>query len=263
MITAARRPLRRQATRFLRRLAAGPDGGGDKPPPRRVAHYRGPNHPPFFSDVPGNDFAKHCRACDVTLYENPKLICGVVATWRDSNGDLLYLLGRRGVNPRAGYWGLCAGYMEIGETLAEGAQREAREETAAELRLGGILCWYDLVYIGQILVYYNATLLSPEVRAIPPETTEVGLFRWEDIPWDELAFPANGWALEAHRREVGRLAALARGGAEHATWGPPYGLPPECHEEGKAHLGVWFDGDKFVHDDRWGGAVSRPGVLKP
>ena len=33
------------------------------------------------------------------------------------------------------------------------------------------------------------------------ESLEVKLFRWEEIPWNELAFPSIGWALQ-HDREA-------------------------------------------------------------
>ena len=49
---------------------------------------------------------------------------------------------------------------------------------------------------------YRAVLLDPEV-APGPESLEVGLFEWEKIPWEELAFPSVRWAL-AQEREVQR-----------------------------------------------------------
>ena len=35
--------------------------------------------------------------------------------------------------------------------------------------------------------------------AAGPESLEVGLFAWEDIPWDRIAFPSVHWALGAWR----------------------------------------------------------------
>jgi len=34
-----------------------------------------------------------------------------------------------------------------------------------------------------------------------PESLEVRLFGWDEIPWSELAFPSNVWALQ-HDREA-------------------------------------------------------------
>ena len=42
----------------------------------------------------------------------------------------------------------------------------------------------------------------PEV-AVGEESQEVALVRWNDIPWDDLAFPTNHWALRQHRQVEG------------------------------------------------------------
>jgi hypothetical protein len=47
---------------------------------------------------------------------------------------------------------------------------------------------------------YNARLVTPEIAA-GVESLEVGLFAWDDIPWDEIAFPTVRWALD-HFREA-------------------------------------------------------------
>ncbi|GGH09358.1 NUDIX domain-containing protein [Silvibacterium dinghuense] len=43
------------------------------------------------------------------------------------------LLIRRGKEPMKGQWSLPGGALEVGETLAQGAQRETREETGLEV----------------------------------------------------------------------------------------------------------------------------------
>jgi len=43
------------------------------------------------------------------------------------------LLIRRGKQPMQGQWSLPGGALEVGETLAEGAKREVREETGLEV----------------------------------------------------------------------------------------------------------------------------------
>src|SRR3546814_14864412 len=89
--------------------------------------------------------------------------------------------------------------MEERETTIEGAQREAWEEACARIEIDALIGIYNIPRISQVQMIYRARLLSPEVAA-GPESREVGLFDWAEIPWDELAFPSVHWAL-GHWRE--------------------------------------------------------------
>jgi ADP-ribose pyrophosphatase YjhB (NUDIX family) len=64
-----------------------------------------------------------CADCGHVDYQNPKVVVGSVVL---SGGRVL--MCRRAIEPRKGFWTLPAGYMELGETLQEGAAREALEE---------------------------------------------------------------------------------------------------------------------------------------
>ena len=76
-------------------------------------------------EVPaGDNRPRHvCGDCGSIHYLNPKMVVGTVPEWE---GRLL--LCRRAIEPRYGYWTLPAGFLESGETMEEGAYREAREE---------------------------------------------------------------------------------------------------------------------------------------
>jgi ADP-ribose pyrophosphatase YjhB (NUDIX family) len=134
-----------------------------------------------------------CGDCGYVAYENPKIVVGSVVV----EGDRI-LLCRRAIEPRRGFWTLPAGYMELGETTEEGARREAWEEARARLELNGILAIYSIARIGQVQIIYKAQLAEPGISA-GPESLEVRFFTWEDIPWDEIAFPSVRWALTAWR----------------------------------------------------------------
>lgn len=41
---------------------------------------------------------------------------------------------------------------------------------------------------------FRARLVSPDIAA-GPESAEVALFSWPEIPWPDIAFPTVGWAL--------------------------------------------------------------------
>ncbi|MBX9751268.1 MAG: NUDIX hydrolase [Roseococcus sp.] len=132
-----------------------------------------------------------CGDCGYVAYENPKIVVGSVVA---EAGRIL--LCRRAIDPRRGYWTLPAGYMELGETTEEGAKREAWEEARARLELDGILAIYSIARIGQVQIIYKAHLAEPGI-APGPESLEVRFFTWEDIPWDDIAFPSVHWALAA------------------------------------------------------------------
>jgi ADP-ribose pyrophosphatase YjhB (NUDIX family) len=113
------------------------------------------------------------------------------------------LLCRRAIDPRKGFWTLPAGFLDIGETAEEGALREAQEEARAKLQIDRVLAIYSVPRIAQVQIMFRARLLSPDVAA-GPESAEVGLFDWRDIPWPEIAFPTVGWALRQFHESRGR-----------------------------------------------------------
>ena len=124
-----------------------------------------------------------CGACGEIHYENPLNVVGTVPVW---NGDQV-LLCRRNIEPRRGLWTLPAGFLELGETTAEGAARETLEEAGAEFDLGPLFTVLNVMKAGQLHLFYLATLRS--TRFDPgPETLEAQLFREHEVPWDEIAF---------------------------------------------------------------------------
>ena len=150
---------------------------------------------PRIRQVPPGDNRQRlvCPDCDYVAYENPKVVVGVVATW---DGQLL--LCRRAIEPRKGFWTLPAGFMEIGETPEEGAVREAWEEARAQLEIVDLLALYSLRHISQLQLFFRARLLSPDVSA-GPESQEVALFHFDDLPNGDLAFPSVAWAIDHYR----------------------------------------------------------------
>jgi ADP-ribose pyrophosphatase YjhB (NUDIX family) len=110
---------------------------------------------------------------------------------------------KRAIEPRKGFWTLPAGYLELYETTEEGARREAMEEACAKIEIDRVLAVFSLAHISQIQVLYRAHLADPAIAA-GPESEEVALFEWAEIPWAEIAFPSVVWTLAAHKRNWGR-----------------------------------------------------------
>jgi ADP-ribose pyrophosphatase YjhB (NUDIX family) len=154
-----------------------------------------PSRGPTILTVPEGDNRERmvCPDCGFINYENPKIIVGAVCSWEDR-----ILLCRRAINPRRGYWTLPAGYLELNESTSAGAMREAWEEARAKIAIDGLLAVYDIPRISQVQLIYRARLTAPEVAA-GPESLEVRLFAWDEIPRDELAFPSVRWALDHYR----------------------------------------------------------------
>ena len=147
--------------------------------------------PNFRVAIPDGDDRQRriCGHCGFVDYDNPRIVVGSVVR---HEGRIL--LCRRAISPRKGFWTLPAGFLETGETPAEGAAREAREEANAALTISGVLAIYTIQRLGQVQIMHRAQLADPMISA-GAESLEVGLFAWEDIPWPELAFPSVVWAL--------------------------------------------------------------------
>jgi ADP-ribose pyrophosphatase YjhB (NUDIX family) len=148
-----------------------------------------------------------CADCGHIDYQNPKVVVGTVAA-----SDDRILMCRRAIEPRRGFWTLPAGYLELGETLEEGAVREAMEEANARLHIEGILAVFSVARIGQVQVIFRGRFADPAAPSFSagPESLEVGLFGWDQIPWNDIAFPTVLWALDAwNARRSGPLGTPA------------------------------------------------------
>ena len=166
--------------------------------------------PDFVRRIPDGDNRERliCADCGHIAYENPKVIVGSVVV-----ADGSVLMCRRAIEPSRSFWTLPAGYLEHGETLEEGAAREAREEAQAEIALDGILGVFSISRIGQVQVIFRARFAAPDQPrfAAGPESLEVALFPVSRIPRDEIAFPSVLWALDAWQRAgPGPLGVPAR-----------------------------------------------------
>jgi ADP-ribose pyrophosphatase YjhB (NUDIX family) len=155
--------------------------------------------PDFVLGIPEGDNRERliCADCGHIAYDNPKVVVGSVVV-----ADNSVLMCRRAIEPRRGFWTLPAGYLEHGETLQEGAAREAWEEAQAEIVLDGILGVFSISRIGQVQVIFRARFAAAGVPsfAAGPESLEVALFSVCQIPRDEIAFPSVVWALDAWQK---------------------------------------------------------------
>ena len=123
-----------------------------------------------------------CSACQTIHYENPLNVVGTVPVWGDQ-----VLLCKRAIEPRHGFWTLPAGFMELGETVADGAIRETIEEAGAHIELLDLFTLLSVVRVGQVHFFYRARMLDTSLDP-GPETLEARLFHEHEVPWDRIAF---------------------------------------------------------------------------
>ncbi|MDO4222741.1 MAG: NUDIX hydrolase [Acinetobacter sp.] len=153
--------------------------------------------------IPALDHAVRdvCTHCDFIHYENPKMVCGALITHQQK-----ILLCKRAIEPSYGLWTLPAGYLEIGETMEQGAARESWEEAEAEIDIQQLYCLYNITHVGHIYVLFKAEL-KHGTFGNGEESLETRLFTIDEIPWQQLAFPSIARTLEhyLHDRHLAQL----------------------------------------------------------
>mmetsp|Transcript_34745 Transcript_34745/g.75350 ORF Transcript_34745/g.75350 Transcript_34745/m.75350 type:complete len:255 (+) Transcript_34745:89-853(+) len=134
--------------------------------------------------------------CGHITYQNPKVVVGAVCTFKDE-----VLLCQRAIEPCAGKWGYPQGFLELGETTRQGAARETWEEAGVnfDATQAELLAIYNLAGM-QVQMIYRVELENNEFEA-GHESSDVKFVAWDDIPWDDLAFPTVNWGLE-HARDM-------------------------------------------------------------
>ena len=131
-----------------------------------------------------------CPQCKTIHYVNPLNVVGTIPVWGDK-----VLLCKRNIEPRFGKWTLPAGFMEMGETTAQGAARETDEEAGAQFEMQELFSLVNVARVGQVHLFYRAQLTSDQFQP-GVETQEAMLFSEADIPWEDLAFRTVKETLE-------------------------------------------------------------------
>jgi ADP-ribose pyrophosphatase YjhB (NUDIX family) len=122
-------------------------------------------------------------------WRNPRMVVGTLPV-----ADGKVYLARRAIEPSLGKWGNPSGFLELGESVQEGARRETEEETELRVEVGRLIGVYSRPAVGIVTVAFEASVVGgrPEPAA---ETSEVRAFGPDEIPWDEIAFTTAESAL--------------------------------------------------------------------
>ncbi len=138
-----------------------------------------------------------CDACGFVAYVNPRLVVTCLPV--TERGEVVLL--RRGIEPARGLWAQPGGFMEIDETVREGAVRETLEETGLVVEPGEIVGLYTRPEAAIVVIAFEARIVGGAPTETP-EALEIRAFRPEAIPWPEIAFRTSEWALRDWVRRV-------------------------------------------------------------
>lgn len=136
-----------------------------------------------------------CDTCRVAHYDHAMVVvtCFVACGQR-----LLWV--QRNLEPKRGLWAIPGGYLERGETLAEGAARELHEEAGVLLPAERLQLYMTgtITFINQVYVAFRATVDSENFEP-GVESIACGFFSRQDCPWGQVAYPeVNDTIIQAY-----------------------------------------------------------------
>jgi 8-oxo-dGTP diphosphatase len=133
-----------------------------------------------------------CGSCAFVFYQDPKVVAATIFTL---DGSVVLL--RRAVEPALGLWVFPGGYVDRGESVADAAIRETKEESNLDVRLRSLLNVYSYPGSPNVVVVYAAEVIGGELRACD-ESAEAKTFAPANIPWEKLAFTSTREALREY-----------------------------------------------------------------
>ncbi|MBL7817002.1 MAG: NUDIX hydrolase [Saprospiraceae bacterium] len=146
-----------------------------------------------FGDIEGDHRPRfHCLDCGTIHYQNPRVIVGCIPVWEDK-----VMLCKRGIEPQFGLWNIPGGFMENSETVEEGAAREMFEETKGRVRIIGLQSMFTVLHVNQVHLHFVAEMQDLNYETTP-ESTDIQLFTEGELPWKEVAFASNYFALKKY-----------------------------------------------------------------
>lgn len=133
-----------------------------------------------------------CEDCGEITYINPKVVAGLIPVMPDGRVALL----KRDIEPAKGKWSNPAGYMEMGETVADAAARETWEEIRVRVKVGEMLGVYSYADAGVVTIVFLGQVKRGQKPRPGEESQDVQLFSVESLPWKDMAFRSTTQALK-------------------------------------------------------------------
>lgn len=148
---------------------------------------------------PNDPYPRTCLACQEIHYLNPIPVVVVLAPVEGSG----LLVGKRGIEPKKGWWALVSGFMESGETPEETGVRELFEE------VGFIVRPEEFVPVSFAKVPDLLLIFLKLVRPIP--LAELSRFKAnEEVSAIKTLHAPEELAFAAHTKMVERFFAESK-----------------------------------------------------
>jgi len=142
----------------------------------------------------GGEPRKHwyCQRCQAPHHNHPR---EVVTCFVASGQRLLWI--QRKLPPKAGQWAIPGGFLENGESLAQGAARELHEEAGVLLPPEQLQLYMtgSITFINQVYVAFRATVDS-DYCAPGIEAFDCRFLGRQECPWSQLAYPEVNDSIE-------------------------------------------------------------------
>lgn len=133
-----------------------------------------------------------CPACGRLHADWPRI---VVTCFVACDDRLLWV--QRDIAPQQGHWAIPGGFMECGESLAEAAARELREEAGVVLAPSQLRLYMTgtITFINQVYIAFRARVDSDGCQP-GAESRDCGFFSRADCPWQAVAYPQVNDSIE-------------------------------------------------------------------
>ena len=132
-----------------------------------------------FSNIDGA-IRYHCQKCKTIHYQNPKPTATLICL---KNDEILFV--KRAFDPGKGEWSLPGGFLELGETLEQGAIRELKEETNLDgevIKLIGNCSYFNSIFGDILLLGLEIKVDHWENLSAGDDALDAKLFKIEDCP---------------------------------------------------------------------------------
>jgi ADP-ribose pyrophosphatase YjhB (NUDIX family) len=126
-----------------------------------------------------------CGSCGQIHYENPRIIVCCAVCLHDK-----VLMCRRALEPGLGQWAVPSGFLEVGESLEEGAVRETLEETGLVIdpRRLDLCSVVNMTSIEQVAIMFRVELDATPTLTPGPECLELAFMSAPEIPEEDFAW---------------------------------------------------------------------------